>query len=106
MDRFVVVELEMQGFVAENTVLDESGGSPVEFYGIDVDGAAGKIYWSDAENGQIRRINFDGTGSEVLVSIGDPRDVELDVAGGKMYYVANPSFVPQVWRADPGWLKP
>ncbi len=89
------------GFTAEGgPIVDESGGSPKDFLGLDVDGVASKIYWADAENGQIRRVNFDGTGAEVLLTIAEPRDVALDVAGGKMYYVANPSFVPQVWRAN------
>ncbi|MEQ9405583.1 MAG: FG-GAP-like repeat-containing protein [Cyclobacteriaceae bacterium] len=76
------------GFTATNTVLDESGGSAVEFMGVDVDGASGKVYWCDATNGQIRKISFDGSNPEVLITVGTPRDIELDLINEKMYYSA------------------
>ena len=90
------------GFVATGDVLDQFEGTSgvVDYLGVDVDGAARLIYWADATNNQIRRVNFDGSNVTDLIPIDDPRDVALDIAGGKIYYVANPSFVPQVWRAD------
>ncbi len=88
------------GFVLWRVLLDESGGSAKEFLGIDVDGTGEEAYWADAENNQIRKVDFDGNGAEVLININAPVDVALDIAGGKMYYVANPSGTPELWRAD------
>jgi len=75
-------------FTATNTLLDESTTSAREFLGIDVDGEAGKVYWCDAFNNQIRRVNFDGSDPEDLISATSPRDIELDLVNGKMYYSA------------------
>ncbi len=88
------------GFVATGgPIIDESGGSAKEFTGIAVDGTAGKIYWADAANNQIRRANFDGTGAEVLHNITSPEDIEIDVDAGKIYYIANNGF-PEIWRSN------
>ncbi|NNE35402.1 MAG: DUF5050 domain-containing protein [Rhodothermales bacterium] len=59
--------------------------------GIAVDAVAQKVYWtdSDGDNGVILRANFDGTDSEVLVTAASEElgHMELDVDGGKMYWV-------------------
>ncbi|MEP1096343.1 MAG: LamG-like jellyroll fold domain-containing protein [Cyclobacteriaceae bacterium] len=88
------------GFTATNTLLSESGASAKEFNGIDIDGSAGKVYWCDAFNGQIRRVNFDGSNPEVLLTKGGLRDIALDIAGGKMYYLVNDGGSPEIWRAN------
>ena len=88
------------GFTTYGTILDESGGSSRPFNGLDIDAAAQKIYFTSEWTNEIRRINFDGTGSEVLVSINGPKDIALDVAGGKMYYVVLNLSTPELWRAD------
>ncbi len=77
------------GFVGTNTVVDESGGSAQEFNGIDVDGENEKIYWCDAANNQIRRVDFDGGNAEVLISVTGLQDIALDLNAGKMYYLVN-----------------
>ena len=64
-----------------------SGGSP---YGIALDVAGGKMYWT-GWNGQsetIQRANLDGSQRETLISSGDELygGIALDVAGGKMYW--------------------
>lgn len=87
------------GFTGTNTVLDENLISG-EFNGIDIDGSAEKIYWCDLFNSQIRRVNFDGSSPEVLLAKGNLRDIALDVAGGKMYYLANEGGTPEIWRAN------
>ncbi len=90
------------GFVATGRVLDrfEGTGGAVNYLGLDVDPIAGHVYWADATNNQIRRVDFDGSNVTDLTGIDDPRDVALDVAGGKFYYVAHPSGTPQLWRAN------
>jgi hypothetical protein len=53
--------------------------------GIDLDVAAGKIYWADASG--IRRANLDGSGVQTLIAgLPDPSGIVLDVADGKMYW--------------------
>ena len=82
-----------------NTILSEAGASAQEFRGLAVDGEAGHVYWCDDENEQIRRINFDGTDPQVLINVNGPRDIALDIPGGKMYYVVLDG-APQLFRAD------
>jgi len=56
--------------------------------GIAVDRVGGKFYWTRPFAHQIRRANLDGTGEELLVSsLQDVYGIELDVGGGKMYWV-------------------
>ncbi|MEP1095847.1 MAG: T9SS type A sorting domain-containing protein [Cyclobacteriaceae bacterium] len=81
-------------------IVDESDGSAHDWQAIDVDGTAGKVYWCDVENGQVRRVDFDGSNAEVLVSVSGPRDIALDVAAGKMYYITNNGGARQIWRAN------
>ncbi|GMU83374.1 MAG: hypothetical protein AMXMBFR47_32440 [Planctomycetota bacterium] len=56
--------------------------------GLDVDAAAGKIYWVDVNAYAIRRANLDGTNVEDLVTTGlvFPSAIALDVPGGKFYW--------------------
>ena len=66
--------------------------------GIQVDPAGGYIYWTnmgDAQdgvqinNGYIQRANLDGTGETTIVAVGvthTPKQMKLDLAGGKMYW--------------------
>ena len=47
------------------------------------------IYWTDSGTGKIQRAHFDGTNIQDLVTTGlpHPKDIELDIASGKMYWV-------------------
>jgi DNA-binding beta-propeller fold protein YncE len=55
-------------------------------YGIALDVAGGKIYWTD-QSGDIYRANLaDGSGVESLVSTSGPYGIALDLDGGKMYW--------------------
>jgi len=83
-----------------NPVVDESTGSSHDWQGLDVDGTAGKVYWCDVENGQVRRVDFDGSNAEVLVSVSGPRDIALDISAGKMYYITRNGGSQQIWRAN------
>ena len=50
--------------------------------------AEGKMYWVDRITAKIQRANLDGSQVEDLVTTGllGPRDLALDVAGGKIYW--------------------
>ena len=55
-------------------------------YGIDIDKAKGKIYYTDESNGTLMRANLDGSDTEEMASgFNRPRDVALNVAGDKAY---------------------
>lgn len=57
-------------------------------YGIAVDAANGKIYWTD-DDGNISRSDLDGSSAEIgIVNIagGQMRAIDLDVANNKMYF--------------------
>ncbi len=57
---------------------------------LDLDIAAGKIYWTNQGTDDIRRANLDGSGQETLVTNqNNPAAMTLDVSGGKMYW-SNP----------------
>ena len=56
-------------------------------YGIALDVAGGKMYWTDWRTDKIRRANLDGSAVEDLVAgLTTPAGIALDVAGGKMYW--------------------
>jgi hypothetical protein len=61
--------------------------------GIDLDLTAGKVYWSTSDTmfkGKILKANFDGTGTQIVVTSGatefKPNAIALDLAGGKVYW--------------------
>lgn len=82
--------LDGTGFV--NNVLDIAGKGGV---GMAYDEVNDKIYFSDFEdyttpNGQIWRMNTDGTELESIASgINDPYGIALDLVAGKIYWVDN-----------------
>ena len=57
-------------------------------FGIALDVAAGKMYWTNFGTASIQRANLDGSQVETLVSTGleGPVGIALDVAAGKMYW--------------------
>ena len=62
-------------------------------YGIALDVAGSKMYWTDQVQEKIWRANLDGSNVEALVNTTDlasdgtnPSSIALDVAGGKMYW--------------------
>ncbi len=86
-------------------------------FGIALDVAGGKMYWTDATRDRIRRANLDGTGNQLLINTrtvsGDslagsatiPRDVALDLTSDppKMYWVdagTNNVNDGKIWRAN------
>ena len=86
-DEFIrKLTLDGTGSVADVASISGMGG-----VGLAYDSVNGKIYFSDFEvypNGNIWRMNVDGTGLENIVSgIGDPYAIALDVAAGKIYWV-------------------
>jgi DNA-binding beta-propeller fold protein YncE len=61
---------------------------------IDLDLTNGKIYWTDYLSDTIRRVNFDGTNPETVLSTDAfPSGLALDAAGGKIYFSdSDPTF--------------
>ena len=65
-----------------------------------------KMYWIDTDMDTIRQANLDGSQVETLVSgLNRPRDLVLDVAGGKMYWHETRDFdgdggTPRIQRAN------
>ncbi len=81
-------KLTLDGTGNVNDVASIAGKGGV---GMAYDSVNEKIYFSDFEvypNGNIWRMNLDGSGLESIASgIGDPYAIALDVAGGKVYWV-------------------
>ena len=97
-----------------------SGSIVIEPDGIEVDAAAGKMYWTDMgpgggadksvadKDGRIMRADLDGKNIETLVPKGittTPKQLTLDVAGGKVYWcdrgdVGDKNVDPKVMRAN------
>ncbi|MGB7346993.1 MAG: DUF4347 domain-containing protein [Pirellulaceae bacterium] len=60
---------------------------------LELDLAAGKLYWTDDSAGTIRRADLDGNNIENLVSgLNTPRGIKLDLANRMMYWTENPPF--------------
>ena len=49
----------------------------------------GKLYWTDTLTDKIQRANLDGNGIEDILSIDNPGLIQLDVDGGRMYWVSS-----------------
>ncbi|WP_052028791.1 DUF4347 domain-containing protein [Rhodopirellula baltica] len=59
--------------------------NPEELY---VDSVNQHLYFSEAGENRIRRVNFDGTGLvNVLTGLVTPQGMEVDLVGGKIYWV-------------------
>ncbi len=59
-------------------------------WGLALDVAGGKMYWTDSQTAKIQRANLDGSNIEDLATrtqgLETPRGIALDVEGGKMYW--------------------
>ncbi|MBD3287951.1 DUF5050 domain-containing protein [candidate division KSB1 bacterium] len=60
-----------------------------------------KIYW--AESNSIHRANYDGTNVEDLITsdVDDPKNLVLDIAGSKMYWLDGGYYSDKIRRANP-----
>jgi sugar lactone lactonase YvrE len=103
-----------------NETLLASGGDILEPDGIEADLAGGKIYFTDMgkggaadksvapDDGKIWRANLDGSDAEIIVPLGvttTPKQLTLDVEGGKVYWcdrgdVGDQQVNPKVMRAN------
>jgi len=67
----------------------------VNAFGVALDHAAQKLYWTEftfgSSPGALFRSNLDGTSIEFLLEGRRPRSIALDVASGKMYWSSNPT---------------
>jgi DNA-binding beta-propeller fold protein YncE len=66
------------------TIIPTGGG----VRGVDVDAAAGLVYWTVVDNAVIRRAHLDGTGQQDLISPAPdfPSALRLNVSAGKFYW--------------------
>lgn len=89
---------------------EADGSSPEELLAIDggssyfrsiaLDPSTGVMYFSDDERGRIQRANFDGSDVEAIITdLDDPVGIDLDVNGGKLYFVDQGS-PPGVFRSN------
>ena len=96
------------------------GKQVIEPDGIEVDTAGGKMYWTDMgsggavdnsvaiNDGRIMRADLDGKNVETVVPLGltsTPKQLALDVAGGKVYWsdrgdVGDQRVNPKIMRAN------
>jgi DNA-binding beta-propeller fold protein YncE len=67
---------------------------------LDVDAAAGKVYWVDVDAFALRRANLDGTGQEDVLASGFqfPSTLRLDVGAGLAYI--GDQVAEQIFRVD------
>lgn len=55
-------------------------------WGIAVDSRAGRIYWTEYYTNRLRRVDFDGSNVESLVTSPSPGGIAVDPGEGKMYW--------------------
>jgi DNA-binding beta-propeller fold protein YncE len=53
---------------------------------LDLDVQTGKVFWTDADNGLIRRANINGNGAHTVLTSPFPSAIRIDHASGKMYW--------------------
>jgi len=98
--RLVTVKPDGTGL---RTVIPDLTGHPD---GVIVDAGAGHVYWTNmgnpsANDGSIERADLDGGNRTVIVTPGNtftPKQIQLDVAGGKLYWCDREGM--RVMRAD------
>lgn len=56
-------------------------------YGIAIDQAGGKIYWTEQIQNLVRRANLNGTDVETIVTASQPKGIALDLVNGKVYWL-------------------
>jgi len=123
---FVCGSVEEEGGVkvvdvdGSNEITLVEGKEVIEPDGIEVDTAGGKMYWTDMgpggdvdnsvaiNDGRIMRADLDGKNVETVVPLGlttTPKQLALDVAGGKVYWsdrgdVGDQNVNPKIMRAN------
>lgn len=78
----------------------ETGEAIRSPWGIALDVANGKVYWTEQLGNRVMRINFDGSGREIVMDtdISGARGIQIDSQNGKLYLVN--SFALQILRAN------
>lgn len=60
----------------------------IDIFGLDLDVENEVIYFTDNDGGAIRKVNFDGTEEEVLVSgLSSPKGIRIDATNHRLYFV-------------------
>jgi DNA-binding beta-propeller fold protein YncE len=76
-------------------------GNPYVLRGLTLDVGNNWIYYTEGNTGTIRRIHLDGTGGQVVASVGgDAIDVALDVPDNKMYWTQITSTTSELFSAN------
>ena len=77
----------LDGSRVEDLITTGGLGAP---WGLALDVAGGKMYWTDYGTNKVHRANLNGSRVEALVTTGlnRPRGLELDLVGGKMYWAS------------------
>lgn len=63
--------------------------------GLVLDVEAGYVYWTDSSNDEIRRVALNGDEIETVADADSPAAIDLDEAGGKIYWVEDYLFSGQ-----------
>ncbi len=89
---------------------DMDGGGPIDNLvttgtndpvDLQLDLEAGKIYWTDGNNGEILRANLDGTGVVVFLSgLTRPQGLRLDVSARMIYWASDGIGTNKIQRAN------
>ncbi len=102
IDRIQVGNLDGSG--APTDLFDETTDGTIAPYGLAIDLAGGKIYWTELGAGRIRVGNIDGSGTPTTLYIEpideawSPRGLALDLANDKIYWCD--SLLPAVRMGD------
>lgn len=82
-----------------------SGGIAFNFYGLEIDAASRKMYWSDflldGTTPSLRRANLDGTSMETIWQGAKSYGKAIDPAAGKLYWAADAIYRSDLDGANP-----
>ena len=82
------------------TLYTVTGGASAGLSGIAIDPVGSRVYFADEKRNRIQSMNFDGSGLLTPLSgLSAPAGVDLDTAGGKLYFSERGSS-PRIQRAN------
>jgi hypothetical protein len=75
-------------------------------FGLDVDPIGGKVYWSEPNAGRIQRADLSGGNVEaILIGLGEPRDLALDLPRQHVFWLDNTTDTIHVANLDGSQLQ-
>lgn len=94
-----ILRANLDGTDVERLVTSDLVRDDVRGVALDIAGGSDKVYWTvywpDGED-KIQRANLDGSDVETVITGGNPWEIALDAAGGKMYWTK----AGGIWRAN------